>query len=145
MLFFQAYDWLRLFKDFDCRFQIGGSDQLGNINAGHDLVKKVTGERVYGLTIPLAKTEEGNKFGKSTDFPTVWLSEKFTSPFQLYQYFVRTKDNNVEEMLLKYTFEKIENIKELMALHKKNPDERQAQKILAKNVTLLVHGGEYIS
>lgn len=138
---FQSYDWLRLFKDFNCRFQIGGSDQLGNIHSGYDLIQKVAQTPVYGLTIPLATTKEGDKFGK-TNFQTIWLSEKLSSPFKLYQHFIRAEDLEVETLLLKYTFEKIEKIKELMALHKKSPEERLAQKALAQNVTLLVHGGK---
>lgn len=139
--FFQAYDWLHLNQDFGCRFQIGGNDQLGNIHAGYDLITKVTNQKVYGLTVPLMKTKEGDKFGKSRR-NALWLSHKATSPFEFYQYFMRSEDSDLENLLLAYTFEPIQNIKDVMNAYWKKPEEKLAQKMLAHNVTLLVHGGK---
>ncbi|XP_071444800.1 tyrosine--tRNA ligase, mitochondrial [Hetaerina americana] len=138
---FQAYDWLHLLQKHNCRFQIGGNDQMGNIVAGHDLIGRVVDTKVYGLTVPLVTTESGNKFGKSAG-NAVWLSKYKTSPFELYQYFVRTPDTDVERMLKLFTFEPLGVIDQLMKKHKANPELWLAQKKLADNVTLLVHGEE---
>lgn len=86
----QSYDWLHLHKEHNCSVQIGGSDQLGNIEAGSDLIRRVRGDEkeVYGLTIPLVKSESGAKLGKTAGTP-VWLSPERTSDFDFYQYFLR--------------------------------------------------------
>lgn len=136
---FQAYDWLYLFNKYDCYFQIGGNDQMGNIVSGHDLVEKTTGKQVYGLTLPLITTEGGKKFGKSVG-NAVWLSPEKSSSFSLYQFFVRTTDNDVENLLKLFTFLPIGEISEIMTKHTKDPEKREAQRILAEQVTLLVHG-----
>ncbi|KAL0109397.1 hypothetical protein PUN28_014459 [Cardiocondyla obscurior] len=136
---FQAYDWLHLMKNYECRFQIGGSDQMGNIMSGYDLITKSTKKDVYGLTLPLITAEGGKKFGKSL-LNAVWLSSTKSSSFQLYQYFVRTKDSDVEKFLKLFTFLPLNKINEIMASHKNCPEIRRAQKLLAEQVTLLVHG-----
>ena len=140
---FQAYDWLHLFKTYDCRFQIGGSDQMGNIVAGHDLISRVAKESVFGFTLPLITAEGGKKFGKSVG-NAVWLSSKKSTSFQLYQFFIRTTDTDVEKFLNLFTFLSIPEINEIMKAHKEDPGKRKAQKILAEEVTLLVHGGRYL-
>lgn len=136
----QAYDWLRLYKDYGCRFQVGGNDQLGNIISGHDLIGRVEEKRVYGLTVPLILNKYGDKFGKTADLPPVWLSGKLLSPFDFYQFFVRAEDLEVEHLLKLYTFEPLKKIEDLMREHKKKPEQRLAQRALAHNVTLLIHG-----
>ncbi|XP_015595585.1 tyrosine--tRNA ligase, mitochondrial [Cephus cinctus] len=136
---FQAYDWLHLLKNYDCRFQIGGNDQMGNINSGHDLIFRSTHEKVYGLTLPLITTEGGQKFGKSSG-NAVWLSKHKSSSFQLYQFFIRSKDADVEQLLKFFTFLSLGEIKDLMQKHVEHPEKREAQRILAEQVTLLVHG-----
>ncbi|CAK1547085.1 unnamed protein product [Leptosia nina] len=138
---FQAYDWLHLFKEYGCKFQIGGSDQMGNITAGHELIGKVTKERVYGLTLPLVTTEEGDKFGKSAG-NAIWLDPNKTSPYSLYQFFVRTKDSEVEKLLKLFTFYNLGEIKDIMNKHKQHPDQRYPQQCLAEQLTVLVHGKE---
>ncbi|XP_033214265.1 tyrosine--tRNA ligase, mitochondrial [Belonocnema kinseyi] len=138
---FQAFDWLHLLKTYDCRFQIGGSDQMGNIVAGHDLISRTTKKSVYGLTLPLITAEGGKKFGKSTG-NAVWLSPTRSSNFQLYQFFIRTADADVENFLNLFTFLSTPEINEIVERHKKNPAKREAQKILAEEVTVLVHGDE---
>ncbi|KDR12986.1 hypothetical protein L798_13192, partial [Zootermopsis nevadensis] len=135
---FQAYDWLHLLQRYDCRFQVGGSDQMGNIVSGHELISRVTDIKVYGLTLPLVTTESGHKFGKSAG-NAVWLSADKSSPFELYQFFVRFDNsftgNTVHIMTslqlcwLTYVFLQI-------------PELRIAQKKLAEQVLLLVHGEE---
>lgn len=137
---FQAYDWLHLLNKYNCRFQIGGSDQMGNIVAGHDLISKVKDCQAYGITLPLITSEGGKKFGKSVG-NAVWLSSKKGSSFQLYQFFIRTKDSDVERFLNFFTFLTIPQINEIIAAHSKDPGKREAQTILAEAVTTLVYGG----
>lgn len=139
---FQAYDWFQLMKRYKCRFQIGGSDQMGNIMSGYDLITKTGKNEVYGITLPLITAEGGKKFGKSL-LNAVWLSPTKSSSFQLYQYFIRTKDSDVERFLKLFTFLPLHKITEIVNAHMKNPEERIAQKLLADQVTLLVHGGKF--
>ncbi|XP_013199856.1 tyrosine--tRNA ligase, mitochondrial isoform X2 [Amyelois transitella] len=141
---FQSYDWLHLLKEFDCRFQIGGSDQMGNISAGHELISRTENKTVYGLTLPLVTTEEGDKFGKSAG-NALWLDPEKTSPFSLYQYFIRTKDSDVERLLKLFTFYSLGEIKDIMFKHKQHPQERYPQMCLAEQLTTLVHGEEGLS
>ncbi|KAK3930413.1 Tyrosine--tRNA ligase, mitochondrial [Frankliniella fusca] len=138
---FQAYDWLHLLRKNNCRFQIGGSDQMGNIVSGHELISRVEEKQVYGITLPLIKSEAGDKFGKSAG-NAVWLSESKTSYYDLYQFFVRTPDADVEQLLKLFTFRKLGHIKDLMKKHKDDPSKWLAQKALAEDVTTLVHGEE---
>ncbi|XP_046414786.1 tyrosine--tRNA ligase, mitochondrial [Neodiprion virginianus] len=135
----QGYDWFHLLEKYNCRFQIGGSDQMGNIDAGFDLIGRATDKRVFGLTLPLITTESGEKFGKSAG-NAIWLSENKSSSFQLYQFFIRTKDSDVHQLLKFFTFIPLGRISEIMVAHQKNPEQRTAQKILAEHVTRLVHG-----
>ncbi|XP_011151333.2 tyrosine--tRNA ligase, mitochondrial [Harpegnathos saltator] len=138
---FQAYDWLQLMIKYNCCFQIGGSDQMGNIMSGYDLIAKSTRKQVYGITIPLITAEGGKKFGKSL-MNAIWLSSMKSSSFQLYQYFIRTKDSDVKKLFKLFTFLSLDKINEIVDEHMKNPEQRIAQKILAQQVTLLVHGEE---
>ncbi|XP_072932103.1 tyrosine--tRNA ligase, mitochondrial [Epargyreus clarus] len=138
---FQSYDWLHLLKEYDCRFQIGGSDQMGNITAGHELISRTVKKNVYGLTLPLVTTEEGDKFGKSAG-NALWLDPCKTSPYSLYQYFIRTKDSDVERLLKLFTFYSLGEIKDIMFKHKEHPEQRYPQMCLAEQLTTLVHGEE---
>lgn len=140
----QAYDWLHLHRKYNCLFQVGGQDQMGNIVSGYDLVTKCTKDQVYGLTLPLVTAECGQKFGKSTG-NAVWLSPTKSSCFQLYQFFIRIEDANVEKFLHLFTFLPVCKIKKIVEEHFKRPELRQAQKILAEEVTILVHGGNQTS
>ena len=94
----QAYDFLHLFKNYDCDLEIGGSDQWGNIVSGVDLIRRREGKVVYGLTWPLLVDKNGRKFGKSEE-GTIWLDPTKTSPFKFYQFWLNTKDESVEEYL----------------------------------------------
>uniref|UniRef100_A0A0K8VEW0 Tyrosine--tRNA ligase n=1 Tax=Bactrocera latifrons TaxID=174628 RepID=A0A0K8VEW0_BACLA len=136
---FQAYDWLHLCRAYDCRFQMGGSDQMGNLMTGHELISRVVKTPVFGMTLPLVTNEEGDKFGKSAG-NAVWLDEEKTSAFALYQFFVRMPDSEVEKLLKLFTFIPLPEVELLMREHNREPEKRKAQTLLAEDVTLLVHG-----
>ncbi len=137
----QAHDFLQLFDGCGCTIQAGGSDQWGNITAGIDLVRKTRGAEVYGFTHPLLATASGEKFGKSAG-NAVWLDARRTSPYQFYQFWVKTEDADVERYLKLFTFERIEAIEAAAAAHRENPERREAQKLLAARMTEIVHGKE---
>jgi tyrosyl-tRNA synthetase len=135
----QAYDFLRLFDDHDCRLQLGGSDQWGNITMGIDLVRKMRRAEVFGLTSPLLLQTDGTKFGK-TESGTVWLDAGRTRPFQLYQFFLRTEDAAVGTVLRFLTFLDHDTIAALDVETAEHPERRAAQRALAHEVCTLVHG-----
>ncbi|WP_248926484.1 tyrosine--tRNA ligase [Paenibacillus hamazuiensis] len=137
----QAYDFYKLNQDIGCTLQIGGSDQWGNITAGLELIGKTSGAKVFGLTIPLVTKSDGTKFGK-TESGTIWLDAGKTSPYQFYQFWINTDDNDVVKFLKYFTFLNAEEIAELEELLKTQPEKRDAQRRLAKEVTELVHGTE---
>uniref|UniRef100_A0A8C8ZS44 Tyrosine--tRNA ligase n=1 Tax=Prolemur simus TaxID=1328070 RepID=A0A8C8ZS44_PROSS len=137
----QAYDFYHLFQRYGCRVQLGGSDQLGNIMSGYEFIHKLTGEDVFGITVPLITSTTGAKLGKSAG-NAVWLNRDKTSPFELYQFFVRQQDDSVERYLKLFTFLPLPEIDHIMQLHLKEPEKRGPQKRLAAEVTKLVHGRE---
>lgn len=137
----QAYDFLHLFDEFGCRVQIGGSDQWGNITMGVDLIRKVRAETAYALTTPLVTRPDGTKFGKS-ESDALFLNERRTSPFALYQYFLRTEDAVVPAYLRFFTFLGHDEIAALDEVTQANPARRVAQRVLARDVTALVHGDD---
>jgi len=136
---FQAYDWLQLYREKECLVQLGGSDQMGNLAAGQELISRVTDKQVYGVTLPLVVSESGEKLGKSSGAP-VWLNPAKTSPFSFYQYFVRLPDTKMQQMLTFFTFLHAKEIEKLMEKHRSAPETRLAQQKLASCLTLLVHG-----
>lgn len=140
----QSYDFLHLSREYDCTLQVGGDDQWGNITAGIDLVRKLDGRAVYGLTSPLLTDAGGQKFGK-TEAGAVWLDEQKTSPYEFYQYWVRTDDRDVVGLLKLFTFLPMERIAELEKQVHDEPEARQSQKVLAQEVTKLVHGDEQVA
>jgi len=135
----QAFDFYYLNQNYHCELQIGGSDQWGNITAGIELIKKKTGQEVFGLSLPLVTKADGTKFGK-TESGTIWLDPQLTSPYQFYQFWFNTDDKDVEKFLKFYTFLTEDEIKELELKTKKMPEKRLAQKVLALEITALVHG-----
>jgi tyrosyl-tRNA synthetase len=135
----QAADFLHLFDTHGCRLQLGGSDQWGNITAGIELIRKTRQETVWGLTTPLVLKADGTKFGK-TEAGTVWLDARRTSPYQLYQFFLRTEDEVVGAYLRFFTFLPHERILELDESTAEHPERREAQRALAHEVVELVHG-----
>ncbi|XP_022243320.1 tyrosine--tRNA ligase, mitochondrial-like isoform X1 [Limulus polyphemus] len=136
---FQSFDWLFLYDKYNCRFQVGGSDQMGNIHSGHDLINRVRSREVFGITTPLIKSDTGDKYGK-TGGSAIWLNPEKTSPFEFYQFFIRLADRDVEAFLKYFTFLSLQEIESELQKHMKDPGSRHGQKTIAKNVTLLVHG-----
>ena len=137
----QAYDFAYLFANENCEMQAGGSDQWGNITAGTDLIRKMHRKEAFGITFPLVTTSSGEKFGKSAG-NAIWLDPEKTSPYQFYQYWVRSDDRDVEKLLKFFTFLHPDRIEEIMGEHNEAPHRRIAQKTLAQEVTTTVHGKE---
>lgn len=140
----QAYDFVHLFEHHGCKIQAGGSDQWGNITAGIELIRKLKGGEAFGVTFPLLSTSSGEKFGKSAG-NAIWLDSARTSPYQFYQYWIRTDDRDVEFLLKVFTFLELEEIEEIYTQHRSRPEERLAQKRLAIEVTRLVHGEDRLA
>jgi tyrosyl-tRNA synthetase len=137
----QAYDYLHLFDEHGCRLQLGGSEQWGNITMGIDLIRRARRQEVFGLTTPLVLKADGTKFGK-TEAGTVWLDAARTSPYQLYQFFFRTEDSVVGSYLRYFTFLGHDTIGALDAATAAQPERREAQRTLARDVCTLVHGAD---
>jgi tyrosyl-tRNA synthetase len=137
----QSYDFLHLHDHEGCKLQTGGSDQWGNITAGVELIRKVRGgeKQAYGMVYPLITKADGTKFGK-TESGTVWLSPHRTSPYRFYQFWLNTDDRDVVNYLKLFTFLKQEQVEELQAVLTERPDQREAQRVLASEMTGLVHG-----
>lgn len=133
----QSYDFLVLFRKYGCKLQMGGDDQWSNILYGADLIRRLEGEEAYGITFPLLTTSTGRKMGK-TEAGAVWLDPLKTSPYDFYQYWRNTDDRDVERFLALYTFLPLPEIRRLGAL--KDQEINEAKKILAYEVTKLVHG-----
>lgn len=136
----QANDFLQLRRHHECTLQIGGSDQWGNIIGGVDLNRRVDGEAVHAMTVPLVTSSDGKKFGKSTGGGSLWLDAAMTSPYTWYQYFLNTADADVVRYLRWFSFLGKEEIEELEVLTADKPHLRAAQKRLAEEMTTLVHG-----
>ena len=135
----QSYDYYHLHTEMGCELQCGGSDQWGNITAGAELIRRRTGDSVYGLTYPLIKKSDGTKFGKTAS-GAVWLDPKRTSPYKFYQFWLNADDADVIHYLKFYTFFTEEEIAALDQETKDHPENRAAQKTLAKELTLMMHG-----
>jgi tyrosyl-tRNA synthetase len=135
----QAYDFWHLYHSDGCELQMGGSDQWGNITAGTHLVGKRDGRDVHGLVFPLITTATGAKFGKS-EAGNVWLDPERTTPYHFYQFWLNTDDRDVERYLKLFTFLRLERIAATMAEHSADPGRREAQRVLAREVTATVHG-----
>ena len=138
----QANDYVQLRRRHDCVLQVGGSDQWGNLVAGVDLNRRIDGESVHALTVPLVTDSEGKKFGKSTGGGSLWLDPEMTSPYRWSQYFINTADADVIRYLRWFTFLTKEELDELEVEVKERPFKRVAQKKLAQEMTDLVHGPE---
>src|SRR5438270_2846818 len=135
----QAYDYLVLFDSYGCTLQMGGSDQWGNILAGIDLIRRLRGVRAHGLVFPLVTASSGVKFGK-TEAGAVWLDAKLTSPYRFYQFWLNTDDRDVIVYLKFFTWMSKEDIDQLEETVKSSPENREAQRKLAREVTALLHG-----
>lgn len=139
----QANDYLQLRREYGCRLQVGGSDQWGNIVAGVELNRRVDGEQVHALTVPLVTSADGAKFGKSTGGGSLWLDPELTSPYVWYQYFVNTADADVVRYLRWFTFLGRAELAELELATAQRPHAREAQRRLAAEMTTLVHGEQH--
>ncbi len=137
----QGYDFLRLFKDYNCILQAEGSDQWGNITTGIDLIRKITGKVAYGFTMPLVLDKSGKKFGKS-EGNALWLDKNKTSSYQLYQYLINTDDSLVIKYLKIFTFLSKEEIEKLEKSNQDEPEKRLAHQALAKEIITDLHGEE---
>ncbi len=137
----QSYDYAELNRRHGCSLQIGGSDQWGNITGGIDLTRRMTGERVFGLTMPLITKSDGTKFGK-TESGTIWLDAARTSPYAFYQFWLGTSDADVYRFLKYFTFLDVADIEALEREDAERAGRPEAQGVLAREVTRLVHGEE---
>lgn len=137
----QGYDFMHLYETKNCIMQVEGSDQWGNITTGIDLINKKLNKTAYAFTMPLILDANGNKFGKS-EGNALWLDKEKTSSYELYQYLVNSSDKKVEEYLKVYTFLTKEQIEEIMKKHNEKPEERLAQKTLAKEFIKDLRGEE---
>ena len=135
----QAYDFFVLQQRFGCRLQIGGSDQWGNITAGTELIRRKTGSEAFALTFPLITTADGKKFGKS-EKGAIYLDPEMTSPYEFHQFWLRVDDRDVVSFLKYFTFLSREEIEALAGETASRPEARAAQRRLAEEMTVLVHG-----
>lgn len=136
----QAYDYFYLFKKKNCFLQIGGSDQWGNITTGIDLIKKKTGDIVYGLTFPLITKRDGKKMGKSENKKNIWINSKKTSFYDFYQFWINCSDYEAEKFIKIYTFLSKKEIDFLIFEHRLYPNKKLLQKKLALEITNFIHG-----
>lgn len=143
-LLLQAYDFLVLHDRFNCVFQMGGSDQWGNIVAGCDLIRKLRAAPAYGLVMPLLTTAGGMKFGKS-EAGAIWLDPDRTSPFRFYQFWLNVDDRDAASYLKYFTFLGKDEIAGLGRATAEQPEKREAQRRLAREVTTMVHGADQVA
>ena len=137
----QGYDFMHLYQEKNCIMQVEGSDQWGNITTGIELINKKLGKKAYAFTMPLILDSTGKKFGKS-EGNALWLDKNKTSSYELYQYLINSSDEKVEEYLKVFTFLSKEEIEDVMQKHMEKPEERLAQKTLAKEFITDLHGEE---
>ena len=134
----QGFDFLHLYEAKNCKLQLGGSDQWGNITTGAELIRRKNGGEVFALTCPLITKADGGKFGK-TESGNVWLDPKYTSPYKFYQFWLNVSDEDAEKYIKIFTSLPKEEIDALVEEHKQDPGARPLQKRLAKEVTIMVH------
>ena len=134
----QGYDFLYLYQNHNCKLQMGGSDQWGNITTGTELIRRVAGGTAFAMTCPLITKADGGKFGK-TESGNVWLDPDKTSPYEFYQFWLNTSDEDSEKYIKIFTLLGQEEINDLVALHRDAPHQRALQRKLAEEVTVMVH------
>jgi tyrosyl-tRNA synthetase len=137
----QGFDYLELYRQYDCVLQTGGSDQWGNLTSGTDLIHRVEGEHVHAIGTPLITNSDGTKFGKS-EGNAIWLDAEMCSPYRFYQFWLNTDDADVIDRLKVFTFLTRERIEELAAKVESEPFRREAQRVLAQEVSTMVHGAD---
>ena len=138
---FQGYDFYHLYKEMDCKLQMGGSDQWGNITTGTELIRRKAQGKVYAITVPLVTKADGTKFGK-TEGGNVWLDAKRTSPYKFYQYWLNASDEDAEKYIKIFTFLDKKAIEALVTEHRETPHLRLLQKKIGEEVTIMTHGQE---
>ena len=139
----QGYDFLHLYKEYDCRAEIGGQDQYGNCTIGLEFIRKSLGKTdACVLTWPLVTRADGTKFGKSSNGKNIWLDPNKTSPFEFYQFWLNQSDTDAESYIKKFTLIPLNEINIMISKHRENPSARYLQKELAKYMTCLVHSEE---
>ena len=138
---FQGYDFYHLYKEMNCKVQMGGSDQWGNITTGTELIRRKAQGKAYAITVPLVTKADGTKFGK-TEGGNVWLDANRTSPYKFYQYWLNSSDEDSEKYIKIFTFLDKETIDTLIAEHKEAPHMRLLQKKIGEEVTVMTHGQE---
>lgn len=141
----QGYDFFHLNQTKQCRIQMGGTDQWGNITAGTELIRKKSGNEVFALTTPLLTRSDGTKFGKSEGGQNVWLDASRTSPYRFYQFWLNLADADVPRLLKVFSLKSKDELDELIALHNQAPHERALQKALAQELTTRVHSAEAVT
>jgi tyrosyl-tRNA synthetase len=137
----QGYDFLFLNQNYDCKVQMGGSDQWGNITTGTELIRRKAGGESFAITCPLITKADGGKFGK-TESGNIWLSPEKTSPYEFYQFWVNTSDLDAEKYIKIFTILELNKIENLIKEHQNAPHLRNLQKKLAEELTILVHSKE---
>ena len=135
----QGYDFLYLYEHRGCTLQMGGADQWGNITTGSELIRRMLGKEAYALTCPLITKADGGKFGK-TEKGNIWLDPERTSPYQFYQFWLNVSDEDAAKYIRIFTMLDRGTIEAAIAAHAENPGARSLQKLLAKEVTVMVHG-----
>lgn len=135
----QGYDYYYLNNHYGCKLQMGGSDQWGNITTGTELIRRKGGIEAYALTCPLITKADGGKFGK-TEKGNVWLDARYTSPYAFYQFWLNVSDDDAQRYIKIFTMLTKEQVEEAIAIHNEAPHQRHLQKLLAKEVTVMVHG-----
>ena len=135
----QGYDFLHLYKSVDCKIQLGGSDQWGNITTGTELIRRKENGKAYAITCPLIKKSDGSKFGK-TEEGNIWLDKNKTSTYKFYQFWLNTTDQDALNYIKIFTFLSREQIEQKIEEHIESPHLRILQKIIAKEITIFVHG-----
>ncbi len=135
----QGYDFLYLYQHRDVKLQLGGADQWGNITTGTELIRRSCGGEAYALTCPLITKADGGKFGK-TEKGNIWLDAERTSPYQFYQFWLNVSDDDAERYIKIFTMLDRETIEAAVSAHRECPEKRELQKILAREVTIMVHG-----
>ncbi|HSW67520.1 MAG TPA: tyrosine--tRNA ligase, partial [Bacteroidales bacterium] len=134
----QGYDFLHLYRTYNCRLQLGGSDQWGNITTGTELIRRIDGSEAYAITCPLITKTDGQKFGK-TENGNVWLDPAKTSPYKFYQFWLNTADDDADRYIRIFTLMEKDQIDEIVRKHKHAPHLRYLQKELARYLTIAVH------
>ncbi len=135
----QGYDFKFLYENYNCRLQMGGSDQWGNITTGTELIRRMLQGEAYALTCPLITKSDGGKFGK-TEKGNIWLDAEKTSPYAFYQFWLNTSDEDAKKFIKIFTLFSKEEVESMISAHEKEPHLRELQKTLAKDMTIRVHG-----